>query len=404
MAGAGEGEFLNEALARELAAGEADLRAVADDAAHELGVGHLNFADVVADFLTVLEGERLGLPARVVDGDFQRVFLVLPIREGPAADVAEDVQLLRREADLGLDGFGEGALRVAVGRAAFEHHDVLRQLGGVNDVEGHSVGVHRAGLRQRQGAFVRQRAGVEPIARAGGVSAAEVNEAEARLRADDERQQVAQALRAERLEALGHERATGVLAAFDVGFLNFLLARGVLEDDHGLVLAHHDAVGQLAVLRLDADGDVGDVHFLVRVENLAEQFRRAVRAHASEVGTDVVAERAEEMAGGAVHREELLALRGVAGLRDLGRELRDERVLRLRFRPAQLVHQVIRTLRDGGVGVDAEAMNVRRAEDGGRNHVGLQRGEQCGGPSGALEKLIERGGLRFAGEFRQRLG
>ena len=251
---------------------------------------------------------------------------------------------------------------------------------------------------------MRQRAGVEPIACAGGVSAAEVNEAEARLRADDERQHVAQALRTERLEALGHERAAGVAARLDVGLLNLLFAGGVLEHDHGLVLADDDAVGQLAVLGLNADGDVGDVHFLVRVENLAEQFRRAVRAHASEVGADVVAERTEEMAGGAVHREELLALRGVAGLRDFGGELRDERVLRLRFRPAQLVHQVIRTLRDGGVGVDAEAMNVRRAENGRGNHVGLQRGEQCGGPSGALEKLIERGGLGFAGKFWQRLG
>ena len=109
------------------------------------------------------------------------------------------------------------------------------------------------------------------------------------------------------------------------------------------------------------------------------------------------------MADRAVGGEEFLALDHVAGLLDLGRELGDERVLLLRFRPAQFRNDRGGAFRNFCVGMQAQAMRVGRSEQRQRHRAGIKRIDQRHRPRGTLEQLVERRRLRGAVHAGQRL-
>ena len=130
-----------------------------------------------------------------------------------------------------------------------------------------------------------------------------------------------------------------------------------------------------------------------------EQFARAVRAHAGEIGREVAALLFEDVAARAIGQKQLVAVLDVARPLDLRPEPGDERVFLLLFGTLQCVDHRVGTGGDGLIGVGAQPMQIRRAE---RQILDLpvrQRLHQREGPVRAREQLAQHRLAQFAGNF-----
>ena len=144
-----------------------------------------------------------------------------------------------------------------------------------------------------------------------------------------EGQDVAQGLGAERLEAFRHQRPARVLAIGDLVLLNDDVAVDVPEGDSRRVLAGDDAGECLALLRRDVPLPVARIDLAVGIDDVREERRAAVRAHAVERWADLrLSDCAELVARRAGSGEERLALLGIARLFDVRSERRDDVGLR----------------------------------------------------------------------------
>ena len=131
-----------------------------------------------------------------------------------------------------------------------------------------------------------------------------------------------------------------------------------------------------------------------------EQFARAVRAHASEIGCEIAALLFEDVAARAIGPKQLVAVLNVARPLDFRPEPGDEQVFFLLFGTLQLVDHRVGAGGDRLVGVGAEPVQIRRAE---RLVIDLplrERLHQGDGPVSAREQLAQYRLAQFAGNFR----
>ena len=119
-----EGNLLHDRAALELEAVEAQLIALRQ-IVHESGAGHIRHAIVVAKLLAVLGNKFLRRAAGVLDRDLERGNFVRHRWETPARHTAENVQLLRRHADLDLHLLRHLRFRERPVLPAPEHHHVV---------------------------------------------------------------------------------------------------------------------------------------------------------------------------------------------------------------------------------------------------------------------------------------
>ena len=338
-----------------------------------------------------------------MDGDLQHVAAVGAVwLEAPTGDAAEEVQTVRLEAaDFHLHALWHGLRHGAAG-AAFEHDDVrsARRLLRRDDAERDALDENRPGLPElerfilRRGALVKAARGVARE-RALEVEHAEFPAVHALHVGDD----VAQGLAAERLKALGHERPPGVRARFHVGDFHLLHAGEALQRDGRRVFRGDDAGEKLAVFRFEIPRVKGRFHLGVRIHDGAEQFARAMRAHAGERGAEVHADVAVLVARRAGLGEKRPAFRRVAFALDDGQQFGDRVLLRLRER-VWLGEHFGGAFGHALVGMGAEARGGGGAEFGHIDAVGLDRIEEGERPVGALEQGVKSGSLHVGGQFR----
>src|SRR5439155_18912120 len=189
-----------------------------------------------------------------------------------------------------------------------------RTPGRTDDVERNVADFDGAELSEPQRLVLRVFAVKKAARGVGREGGGQVENAEAGFVSADVGEQVAQALRAERFEAFGHQRATGRVSAPDVVLADREIAGRIAQQRLEVVLALDNAVVSQIVLRLEADADEIRLDQPVRVNDVHEQLARSVRAHAGEVGRKVAAIGFELMATGAVRKEKLVTILDVPRL------------------------------------------------------------------------------------------
>src|SRR5262249_51949458 len=95
------------------------------------------------------------------------------------------------------------------------------------------------------------------------------------------------------------------------------------------------------------------------IDNMDKQIGSAMSAHAGEIRSKIATFIFENMASGAVGREEFVTVLEVgAGLLDGGLQLSDECVFLLLFRSVKSVNDGIGAGGDGTIGVGAQPMEI----------------------------------------------
>ena len=316
----------------------------------------------------------------------------------PAADGAEEVDAVGDGTDGDLHLLGEALGIGTFEGSAFEDDDiqaVLRGL-GVDDLIRDAIGLDLAELRERQGVSLGFLAGVKAGRRGGREGVAQVEQAEAsdglalrrNRHAAEVGDDIAEAFGAERLEAFRHQRIRAALTADDVGHLEFgRLSGRELELHEGGVLAADEGRILGAVLHLEVPGAMLVVHHAVRIDDMNQHLGRRVRADALQVRSEFVADVTDLVAGLADGDEELLALGGIAGLLDLGTQLRYQVVLGRAAAGIEFGEHGACALPDRGIRVTDELGDLHGPE--------LHRGERLGfkgveDESGPLSTTDER--------------
>ena len=398
-----DGDRLNHRLVLERAAERPHLP-TPHEVGHRLRSRHVVVAIVIRDLDAVLEGELL---ARAISKLHRRlgnrevlVLVVAAAGISPAADAAEEMQ----PAGLHVHVLHLDLLREVAGHAidALEHDEIVsvQRLARAENLERHIARLDQAEFLELDRLGLRVAAAVDALGAVRREGRAQIDETILRVAAAHVGEHIAQRLRAERLEALGHQRATGVPACLDVGGFHRGLAAVVAERDRGLVFAGDRAVVGFAILRLDAPGDEARVHLAIRVENGHQQFRRAMRAHAGQLRSDFLARALELVAHRAVLREDRLALLETARLLNLGCQLGEERILFLRLGSAQFLDHFAGARGDLAVGMGAEPVDGGRPECGEGNLAGLQRLDESQRGVAPLDHLGEGGFLQFRLQLR----
>ncbi len=170
---------------------------------------HVKAADVIRDFHAVAQHDVLSFAAGEMRGDLCDGFVRSAQRKSPPSYAAEKMQLGRRQTDLHFD---LPRIIPRHARTALEDDDVL--AGGralrVHDVERHVAVLDRAPLLEPQRFVARLRRHVNAARRVGRECVGQIEDSEALFVRAKIRQHIAQAIRAELLEALGHERPASV--------------------------------------------------------------------------------------------------------------------------------------------------------------------------------------------------
>ena len=355
-------------------------------------------ADVVRELDAILQYDFFRPAPGEVEGDFGGRFVLERFaapRIRPAADTAQEMQPARGQAGFHLD-----PLRVGPGqaRAALQHDDIFagRALGRTDDVERHVADLDEAGFAEPQGFVPGLFAVVNPARGIGGEGRRQVENAEAVFLRANKGEQIAQALRAERLEALGHQRAAGGSAAPDVVLADREITARVSQQHLGVVLPLDHAVIAQIVLRLDADADKVRLDQAGRGNNVRQQLGRAGRAHAGQVGRQIAAFVPKCVATGAVREEQFVAVLDVARRLDRRPKLRYQFVLLLLFGAFQFINHRVRPGGDTLVRMRAEAVQVGRAQGHRINLFVRQRLDERERPIHPLEQLAQNGLAQLA--------
>ena len=387
-----------------------DLAAVAgEQLTGGLGLWYVARAVVVGEIDSAVEDFPLNLAAEESDlGDHGDGVTM----GAPAADRTEEVDAVGDGADGDLDLLREGLGVDAFARSALEDDDVQAVFGGlgVDDLVGDAVGLDLAELGEGQGVPLGFLAGVEAGIRRGGEGRAKVEQPETSddlaFRADGHAAEVsddiAQTFDAERLEAFRHEGVRAALAADDVRHLELGgLAGRQLELHEGRILAADEGRVLRAVLHLEVPGAVLVVDHAVRVHDVHEHLGGRMRSDALQVGAEVVADVPDLMAGLTGRDEEFLALGGVAGLFDLGAELRDDVVLGRAAAGIQFGEDGSGALGDGFVRMTHELRDLHGAELHRGKRLGVESVKDEPRPLGTTDERGEQGGAERADRLRE---
>ena len=283
--------------------------------------------------------------------------------------------------------------------AAFQDDNVAasRTLGRTHELKRHVADLDRAGFLEPERFVLRVLAIEQAARRVGGKSGRQIQDAVPSFVGTDPGEHVAQPFGPERLKAFRHQRPAGGAAAFDVVLADGEIAVGIAQQHLDVVLPLDDAVVVQVVLRLDAGADEVRFHQPVRIDDMDEQFARAVRAHPGEIGCEIAALLFEDVAARAIGQKQLVAVLNVARPLDFRPEPGDEQVFFLLFGTLQLVDHRVGAGGDRLVGVGAEAVQIRRAES---YVVDLPVGErlhQRQGPVSAREQLAQYRLAQFTG-------
>ena len=327
---------------------------------------HFRTADVVGEVLAILQDDGLFVAVGEFDMHRHRRVAddaVAAIRPGPATDAAEEVKARGGRIRGDLDFCGE-VVSHRTFAAAFECDEAGAGLRffRVHDEEGHAMHGDVAKLVQRHGLVLELLAAEDADAAVGVVGGAQVDDAEFLIAAAaDEGEDVAQHFGAEGVETFGHEAASGVFTRGDVALFDFHVTALVAEVHAGLVFAGDDAYMHVAVLFGDVPGPEAGIDLAVRVNDVNEQLRRTMRAHADERRGNVLADVTEFVAHGAGGGEHGLAVRQIAGFFNFGRESGNGLVLRFRVW-IELVHHRVRLLGNLLVRMRAQPRDVAGAD------------------------------------------
>ena len=330
----------------------------------------------------------------------------------PAADGSQEVDAIGDGADGDLDLLGEALGIDSFAVTALKDDDVQAVLGalGVDDLVRDAVGFDFAELGERQGVTLGFLVGVETGVRRGGERCAEIEQTEAADglafgrdgHAAEVRDHVTEAFGSQRFEAFGHQGVRTALTTGDVGYLELGgLARGQLELHEGRVLAADQGRVLRAIFHLEVPGAMLVVHHAVRIHDVHQHLCGRMRADALEVRPEVVAEVADLVAGLAGRDEQFLALDGVAGLLDLGTELRDEVILGRTAAGVELGKDRGGALGDGFVRITHELRDLHGSELHRGERLGFQGVKHQAGPFGSANQRGEQGGAIGAGRLRE---
>ena len=303
------------------------------------------------------------------------------------------MQAVHSEADLHLDALRQ-PVRKIIAAASLETEHVFTGLAlrGIHDFERHTLHRHDAEFFERQRVAGLVLRGVKPAPRVGVEHAAEVEQTEISGVGHEIRDDVADAFRRERLEALGHQRKSRVAACGDVRFFDLRVAARVAHEHRVCVFADDDAVERIAVFLLHVDGKKTRIDLAVRVEDRDCQTCLTVQTHPSEIGREFLFAAAfVGVADETVLLEDRLAAGGVSGLHHDRHELRDEIVLQLQLRAAQFVDCSDCGGGNFAVGVRAQASDGDGAEFGEADLFQPDRLDKRERPVGAPDDLIQQG-------------